>query len=86
MTCINPRIKKRVHVKVTFSNRKCCLFIMMRKHLSYCIKKAKNFEEKKYGRKKHSFLYQTIVEKLITIDLLMKQCYKKGLHFLCTYG
>ena len=50
-------------------------------------KKKKNVEEKKYWRKKKkSFLHQTIVENLITMDLLMKQCYKKGLHFMCKYG
>ena len=43
-------------------------------------------KKKNIGEKKHSFLHETIVEKLITMDLLMKKCYKKCLHFMCTYG
>ena len=49
-------------------------------------KKKKMSKKKNIGEKKHSFLHQTIVENLITMDLLMKQCYKKGLHFMCKYG
>ena len=55
-------------------------------NLSYCIKKTKMSKKKNIGEKKHSFLHETIVEKLITMDLLMKKCYKKCLHFMCTYG